>query len=368
MIADSAPPWLRVFPQSALSLLGVGTFIVLSMVVAYAMERLYIRMSIRDDSSDMSEETKNILKASVLGMMFRKKDEFENLKGTKRENAIAKKYVEKWRYKMIQAKQRRRKSEMKAVAKPTSSLDKMRMLCGCCGAKSKSTVDVSSADLGSKRASQMTLNQSTLNFHTVSEGAVKTGAVKPAVTTAKQNNSSNKTSPAKQSPAKAKPEPPKSGKTVRSHTKSEFTTVEMTMAADSGNSAEARDKPTVLKPLNVKDPNTSGMVGLADTSLTSDEFAIDINPQPSARQDKFAKSKLKSGSKNDLSAIAKEDKYAAPSTPSLKTTPAKPPKLLRPLTAGKSRQIAPGGAMKSPPPTYKGAQGADSARKAATKR
>ena len=59
------------------------------------------RLSVRDADSEMSERTKQLLLARISTFAFGKKLKLENMDPKVREEELAKKYVEKWRFRWI---------------------------------------------------------------------------------------------------------------------------------------------------------------------------------------------------------------------------------------------------------------------------
>ena len=351
-LGDDAPDFIQEFPQSALSLIGLGLFIVLSIFIAYAMEKLYIRLSIRSDSSDMSEHTKMILKASVLGIMFQKKDEFKGMNKKDREVAISKKYIRKWRYNMIQRRNKRKRSiiEMNAKLRAKNS----QCLCGwllCCG--KKKIADTNSDVNIEKRAQneQLGIEVDRVNERKASSVSVNAKSVP---------NSRQKVHP--ETTVKT-PRLPRPGT-------SDFVAVEMTMAPSSSTQNTTSQPPAYKHiPLPSK---TNFMAGqseqLADTSLHSDEFNIASPSHHSSQKQDFdnhSSQKYATAAPDTtahslpkfLPPLPQNTSAVGSTSPPVSTVTSPKPTLkqkiksLRPLTAGKSRQIAPGGSFKSPPQT-----------------
>ena len=56
------------------------------------------RLSLRDADSEMSERTKQLLLSRISTFAFAKKIRLDGMDAKKREEELAKKYIEKWRF------------------------------------------------------------------------------------------------------------------------------------------------------------------------------------------------------------------------------------------------------------------------------
>lgn len=98
-------------PQAVVCVGAVILLVAIGALVAKLAEMWHDRLSLRDDSSEMSEHTKQLLQQRVLQMFSRpKKVQTEQSK-----LELAKKYAQQWRYQIAMRKRRLRRKSIKHV-------------------------------------------------------------------------------------------------------------------------------------------------------------------------------------------------------------------------------------------------------------
>lgn len=99
-------------PKAVITVAALLAFFIISYSVAKLLEFCYDRRAIRDDASDISDYTKEILKAQMMMLYFNRGR--QKGKKLKPEDA-ARKYAKVWRAKLARNKARRMKTEKEAT-------------------------------------------------------------------------------------------------------------------------------------------------------------------------------------------------------------------------------------------------------------
>ena len=102
-----------VLPKSVITLLGLGSFILIGVLVAKLADRFHDKLALRDDASDVSENTKDLLKTRRAVLTFSTSKIRSVADSRMRDLELARKFCRMW---MVRADISRKKKRVSATA------------------------------------------------------------------------------------------------------------------------------------------------------------------------------------------------------------------------------------------------------------